>query len=153
LGLHPNQRSAHSDTHIFPKRFSFSRAPPTKPYTQVTWFDSKRPDSTRAMPMAGTFPVKENTPRGFDTRARDIFSRVQPSRAHTQCAIAHLVEHQSRKLNVAGSNPAHATLALSSLGHAPFSAPNRTSPTRNPLTLEKRVRFPPPPRYGGVVHR
>jgi hypothetical protein len=94
--------------------FSFSRAPPSKPYTQLLGSNPGR-SSNGANADGTAFPYEGNTPRGFDTRARDIFSRVHPSRAHTHFGIAHLVERQTSRLNVAGSSPA-------------------SKPTRAPLT-------------------
>lgn len=82
--------------------------------------------------------------------------RDQPSRAHTQSGIAHLVERQIHTLKVAGSNPASKTLALRSLGHAVLSSAlsltrarhqslltsRRTNPTRNHCSTIPRAPFP-----------
>ncbi len=66
--------------------FSFT-APRRRYPTRNTksWFDSKSVHSTGRTPMVRHLSKQDRlkAPRGFDTRARDKFSRVQPSRAYT----------------------------------------------------------------------
>lgn len=122
---------------------TISRAPPPKPYTPNTWFESRSVHSTRAPSPSkrwcsswaerrwnGTHSTEVKSHCGFDTRARDLFLRRDPPR-------------RSALLSRDPSGRAHTHRRCPLVGRRSLTPKERVQiPFSNPRALPPRSRDP-----------
>jgi hypothetical protein len=104
-----------------------SYAPPSKPYTHKTWFDSKRCDQPQRCRVDGTSFIRKQLPRGLDTRAYDPFRvsrRAEPTRIGNAQSV--------------GSTPKQHDAPLTRT-RTLFFALRRSSPTRTKEESQVRI--------------